>query len=186
MCSANMVCVTQITVCWASVLYWAFALVVSLFYAIFAVDALEVSDEDKKKIAENCPLRWHQRWLNFLGSIVGWCVAYVVLQHTCSTYGFRPVDLPLAFLAFVGMTGHLPYVVKHVWKWQFPWRPAAIQNKPEKVEPGWASGQLPCRAKRNRAPHFSRFSRSGHFGCRLLRPPDPDFRRGVENSACST
>jgi hypothetical protein len=59
--------------------------------------------------------------LNFFGSIVGWCVAYVVLQHACSPDGFRPVDLPLAFMAFVGMTGHLPYVVKHVWKWQFPW-----------------------------------------------------------------
>ena len=116
-----MLFVTQNCVYWTKVLYWAFAVIMSLFYAIFAVDALEVSDEDKKEISENRPLRWHQHWLNFLGSIAGWLLAYAVIRHACSAEGFRPVDLPLAFLAFVGMTGHLPYVVKHVWKWKFPW-----------------------------------------------------------------
>ena len=97
------------------------ATLASLFYGVFAVDALEVSEEDKKKIAGNAPLRWHQRWLNFLGSFVGWSLAYVVFRHVCPAYDFRPADFPLAFLAFIGMTGHLPYVVKYVWKWKFPW-----------------------------------------------------------------
>jgi hypothetical protein len=25
------------------------------------------------------------------------------------------------FMAFIGMTGHLPFVVKHIWRWKFPW-----------------------------------------------------------------
>lgn len=122
-------CHIKIDVSCIKLAYWLIAASASVFYAIFAVDALEVSKDDKKKIAENGPLRWHQRWLNFLGSLVGWSLAYIVLRHACPTSDFRPADFPLAFLAFIGMTGHLPYVVKHVWKWKFPW-PSSDDPKP--------------------------------------------------------
>jgi len=111
----------KIDTCWIEAAYWVVACAASLLYGIFAVDALEVSEEDKKRISENRPLRWHQHWLNFLGSFVGWSLGYLVILHVFRTYDFRPVDFPLTFLAFIGMTGHLPYVVKHVWRWSFPW-----------------------------------------------------------------
>jgi len=110
--------------------YWVAATLASALYGLFATDALEVSEDDKKKIKENGPLRWHQRWLNFLGSLAGWSLAYVVLRHSWSAGDFRLSDLPLAFLAFVGMTGHLPYVVKYVWKWKFPWPSSGDPKEP--------------------------------------------------------
>ncbi len=105
----------------AKIAFLILALIFSAWYGNNAPEALEVSEQDKDRIAKSPALRKHQWWLNFLGSFVGWSLAYVVVRHTLPTYNFRPVDLPLAFVAFIGMTGHLPYVVKHVWKWQFPW-----------------------------------------------------------------
>ncbi|SPE43668.1 hypothetical protein SBA7_1650009 [Candidatus Sulfotelmatobacter sp. SbA7] len=59
-------------------------------------------------------------WL--LGRLVPtYIVLYCPSARAYTTSDLRLADLPLAFLAFVGMTGHLPYVVKHVWKWKFPW-----------------------------------------------------------------
>jgi len=75
--------------CWIEIAYWTLASVASLLYGFFATDALEVSDEDKEKIQENRPLRWHQRWLNFLGSFVGWSLAFIVFRHVYPAYDFR-------------------------------------------------------------------------------------------------
>jgi hypothetical protein len=113
----------RILACWAKDAYWGAAIFASALYGIFAVEALEVSEPDKKRISENRPLRWHQRWLNFLGSLAGWSLGYIVIEHVRATGDLRLADFPVAFLGFVGMTGHLPYVVKHVWKWNFPWGP---------------------------------------------------------------
>ncbi|SPE43667.1 hypothetical protein SBA7_1650008 [Candidatus Sulfotelmatobacter sp. SbA7] len=77
-------CNINIDVCSLKLAYWLIAASASVFYAIFAVDALEVSEDDKQKIAKNRPLRWHQRWLNFLGSLVGWSLpilSFIVLRH---------------------------------------------------------------------------------------------------------
>ncbi len=105
----------------AQIGYWILAVGFSLWYGKYAPEALEVSDEDKGKIAKSPALRWHQHWLNFLGSLVGWCLGYIVLQHVYPGYKLGASDAILAFAAFIGMTGHLPYVVKYIWKWKFPW-----------------------------------------------------------------
>jgi hypothetical protein len=105
----------------ARLVFFIVAVSFSCWYGKNAIEALEVSEKDKDRIAKSPALRKHQWWLNFLGSFVGWCLAYIVLQHVYPGYRFEPVDGILAFLAFIGMTGHLPFVVKHVWKWNFPW-----------------------------------------------------------------
>jgi hypothetical protein len=105
----------------AKLLFLIVAVSFSCWYGKNAPEALEVSEADKDRIAKSRPLRKHQWWLNFLGSFVGWSLAYVVLHHVYPSYTFGPGDGILAFLAFIGMTGHLPFVVKHVWKWNFPW-----------------------------------------------------------------
>jgi hypothetical protein len=128
-------CHVDINPCWIKFAFWVVAVVGSALYGWFAVDALEVSEDDKARISENGPLRWHQRWLNFLGSFVGWSLAYVVLRRVFSTHDFHATDFPLAFLACVGMTGHVPYVVKHVWKWKFPW-PSSGDPEGSSKKPG--------------------------------------------------
>jgi hypothetical protein len=106
----------------AKIGYGVVAVGFSLWYGKYASEALEVSEEDKNRISKNSALRWHQRWLNFLGSFVGWCLGYIALQHIYPGYNLRASDAIVLFVAFVGMTGHLPYVVKYIWKWKFPWR----------------------------------------------------------------
>jgi len=104
----------------AKILYWTLALALSRWYGKHAPDALDVPEDDKVRIAHNPDLRFHQFWFNFLGSLVGWSLLYVVLRHyRDNTTGVD--DAILLFVAFVGMTGHLPFVVKHIWKWDFPW-----------------------------------------------------------------
>ena len=55
------ICNINIDVRCLKLAYWLIAASASVFYAIFAVDALEVGEDDKQKIAKNRPLRWHQR-----------------------------------------------------------------------------------------------------------------------------
>lgn len=63
-------------------------------------------------------LAWwvHQVWFNFAGAFVGWTAAWVVgrklwtcLPNCCDTTLLKWPDAALAFLAFVGITGHLPF-----------------------------------------------------------------------------
>jgi hypothetical protein len=105
----------------AQIGFWIVAIGFSLWYGKYATEALEVSEDDKDKIAKNAALRWHQRWLNFLGSFVGWSLGYMALQHLSPGYKLGTSDAILMFVAFIGMTGHLPFVVKHIWRWKFPW-----------------------------------------------------------------
>jgi len=57
---------------------------------------------------------WHQRWLNFLGSIVGWLVAWLLFVRHCgwpvTSCGGGPDwwDVAGALTAFIGMAGYLP------------------------------------------------------------------------------
>jgi hypothetical protein len=95
-----------------SVLYCVVAFAMSLFYGLRACEIFTVP-------TENRPRSWriHQFWLNFLGSAVGWVAAWAVLQATlecastpCSL-SLSPSAIALFFLAFLGVTGHLPVTV---------------------------------------------------------------------------
>ncbi len=105
----------------ANIAFWIVATGFSVWYGKYAPEALEVNQDDKDRIAKSPALRWHQHWLNFLGSFLGWCLAYIVLRHVYPGYKLGAGDGILMFMAFIGMTGHLPFVVKHIWKWKFPW-----------------------------------------------------------------
>ena len=61
--------------------------------------------------------RFYQFWFNFLGSLVGWTTlwfltrkVYSCLQISCPAQ-IDFMDLVTIFIAFVGITGHLPYTV---------------------------------------------------------------------------
>ena len=93
------------------ILYLGIALGFSLFYALKAIDILT-----DKKTLKGAAL-FHQRWLNFSGSIAGWiCLWFVgkkVCQHVIS--GIDPtIGWPYAALSlvgFIGIIGYLPFTV---------------------------------------------------------------------------
>jgi hypothetical protein len=107
--------------CWFEILFWSAAFLGSGFYGWCAVEIflpLEVTLQtaDLRKHKEKCSWRVHQRWLNFAGSMVGWWCLWVVgvkvwpfwpfvIASESLTWG----DAGLAFVAFLGVTGFIPY-----------------------------------------------------------------------------
>ena len=87
----------------------------SLFYGLKACEIFGVSTEGKGWSWEV-----HQLWFNFIGSVAGWALLWTVGHrvHTLVTgTGLAAVpfgDLILFLVAFVGVTGHLPYATMGV------------------------------------------------------------------------
>lgn len=97
--------------CW-SALFTIIAIGMSVFYGLRACEIFSVSTTDRKT-----SWRFHQFWLNFLGSGVGWVAAWAVLRATveCASadcaLSVSPSAVSLFFLAFVGVTGYLPATI---------------------------------------------------------------------------
>lgn len=98
-----------------SIPFWAIGLLFSLFYGWKACDAFGVPTTDK-------PWAWrlHQFWFNFLGSLLGWAAAWFLARRTWHCLAVAcPAqidwsDATLIAVAFVGVTGHLPYAIAGV------------------------------------------------------------------------
>jgi hypothetical protein len=88
------------------------ALIASLFYGCNALKIFDMPSEERSGA-----WRLHQFWLHFLGSAVGWIAFWFLVPHVkdCLMRPCAPVftssDVVLFFLAFVGVTGHLPLAV---------------------------------------------------------------------------
>ena len=57
---------------------------------------------------------FHQVWLNFVGSAVGWAAAYYYIFYRLlpiSCYSFKIDDTVLILIALLGITGLLPYTL---------------------------------------------------------------------------
>ena len=98
---------------WAAFGYWAVALVASLLYGWYAVAIFKVPMETREHKPPPA-WDWHQRWLNFLGAIVGWLALWLLLRKfggcvfsQCSA-DIGAWDVVGALVAFVGVTGYLP------------------------------------------------------------------------------
>ena len=93
-------------------LFAAVAIGMSVFYGLRACEIFSVSLSDRKP-----SWRFHQFWLNFLGSGVGWVAAWAVLRATveCASadcaLSVSPSAVSLFFLAFIGITGYLPATI---------------------------------------------------------------------------
>ena len=89
--------------------FWLLALVASVFYGLSACAIFEISTSGKP-----WPWRLHQFWLNFIGSAVGWIALWSLVPRVigCLAQGCSAdltwSDIGVFFLAFVGVTGHLP------------------------------------------------------------------------------
>ena len=97
-------------------IFWIVALVFSVFYAWWAFDVFGVSKEGK-------PWAWkaHTIWFNLAGSLVGWLALRVLIRRYSAYILGGPgtvdpnwSDLFVGFIAFVGITGYLPYTVSGI------------------------------------------------------------------------
>ncbi|WP_126460858.1 hypothetical protein [Sulfuritortus calidifontis] len=94
------------------VLFAILAIGMSVFYGLRACEIFSVPISDRKP-----SWRFHQFWLNFLGSGVGWVAAWAVLRATveCASVdcalSVSPSAVSLFFLAFIGVTGYLPATI---------------------------------------------------------------------------
>ena len=74
-----------------------------------------LSDEDRK--AKSWARYLHQFWLNFGGSVVGWVALWIITQKLAAilaapeTAAPQWSDAALFFLAFLGITGYLPFAI---------------------------------------------------------------------------
>jgi hypothetical protein len=97
---------------WLPWVFWILAIVGSGLYAAFGVAIFARPGDSPPR-----PWLWHQRWLYFLGSIVGWLAAWLVFLRHCGwpvhTCGGEPGwwDVIGGLTAFIGMTGYLPTTV---------------------------------------------------------------------------
>jgi hypothetical protein len=97
-------------------IYWAFAFVASVLLGWKAIEIF--TDVPKRKKEEQPPASWwwQQRWFNFLGSLIGWFTAWILVRrYSACIHGatITPTasDLLIGFIAFVGVTGYLPFTV---------------------------------------------------------------------------
>jgi len=87
----------------------------SLFYGFSAISIFVPKQEDHPK---SWPWKIHQFWFNFVGALAGW-LALALLMLKFGNYDSFPrslenltfLDLVIFFLAFIGITGHLPYTI---------------------------------------------------------------------------
>lgn len=105
-------------------LFFAIAFGFSLVYGFrcWTINELDWDDEREQKNT----MRWdagtfwwkaHQIWLNFLGSMVGWwafwCLLTYYVDHRSSHASLTYIDMVLAIIAFLGITGRLPHVSRY-------------------------------------------------------------------------
>jgi hypothetical protein len=101
---------------WMAAVYWVVALVASGLYGWHAVEIFKAHIAAR----EESPSKswwWHQRWLNFLGALVGWLALWLLLRKflgcmlgDCDA-DVGAWDVVGALVAFVGVTGYLPNTV---------------------------------------------------------------------------
>jgi hypothetical protein len=95
----------------AKAIFMGLGLAFSLFYAC---KYREIWSEPKDKATlALMPDAWkfHQRWINFFGSITGWAAAYFYIFHRIypfSSFAFKLEDAVPILIALLGMMGFLP------------------------------------------------------------------------------
>ena len=94
--------------------FWAVAVAASLFYGAFANRIFLVMPP----VAVTGVWWVHQGWFNFVGSLAGWGALWALIPGPCLRGACEAQvtwsAATLAFVAFTGITGHLPFVFMNV------------------------------------------------------------------------
>jgi hypothetical protein len=98
--------------CWFETFFWIFAVAMSFFHGSQAVKIFSVEAPRHSTV-------WniHQFWFNLCGSLSGWVALWFLLQKISvslmapATTSAQWSDVGLFFLAFIGVTGYLPFAV---------------------------------------------------------------------------
>lgn len=104
-----------ISILW-KITFWLVALSFSLFYSFYAFK-IHLTDENfikAQKKNNNFAWLFHQWWFNFIGSITGWSILWILIppfflifcQQTTSHISFK--EFLLLLIALLGITGYLP------------------------------------------------------------------------------
>ena len=89
----------------------------SLFYSFKAVDIFVDTNNAFIKGKQALPCwRFHQRWLNFIGSVSGWAAAFYLLfcRLLKGSFAFNVEDTVALLIAIVGITGLMPYTLSRL------------------------------------------------------------------------
>jgi len=95
-----------------NVVFWLLALALSLFHGLAFASVFSMSTSGK-----GWAWKLHQFWLNFLGSLVGWIAFWFLFRSVieCAEgscpFQFGWTDVGMFFLAFLGVTGYVPFTV---------------------------------------------------------------------------
>ena len=92
-----------------SVIFWVMAIIHSAFYTFWAFKIHLVSFPK-----DNYPRIIHQRWFNFLGSITGWLILWVLLPTLMQSFtnqlteSISVKEIILLLIALISLSGYLP------------------------------------------------------------------------------
>ncbi|MCC4113727.1 hypothetical protein LLG90_00010 [Aromatoleum toluclasticum] len=92
--------------------YWMVAFIASALYGWHAVNIFKSHVGEREQQPHNAWC-WHQRWSYFLGALVGWLALWLLIRKFGGcVFGDCAADVGVldvvgAFVAFVGVTGHL-------------------------------------------------------------------------------
>jgi len=98
--------------CWFVASFGVLALVVSGLLGVFCLEVHNMPDRERYSPSR----RYHQWWFNFVGSLFGWAALWCLVRRVWGVWFFSSSsgqatvsDFALGFVAFVGVSGYLPY-----------------------------------------------------------------------------
>jgi hypothetical protein len=99
---------------WFTVSFWSVAFVVSAFLGVFCFEIHRLGRDDFDRASKT-----QQVWFNFIGSVFGWVALRCLVRRAWGVNWLSAgasnaatiADFVLAFAAFIGICGYLPYTV---------------------------------------------------------------------------
>ena len=106
---------------WHELIFYWFIVLALEFSVFYGARAIEIFLNTEETIFEhfNNKISWrfHQWWLNFIGSAVGWvALGYLIFYRfgcsiDCEVVELQLVDIGIFIFAIIGITGYIPNTI---------------------------------------------------------------------------